>query len=386
MIYTLMIGKDVRKATVPNIDGLFGGNPCKLANGKTLTIRTDKDKKMDKKKMDNYRPEEGTEEFRCDAPLLCLVQKDAIGEKYEKTFCAAIWLEWGSWTACNDICGDRSIMKRERHRKCVDMCNRDKSADKSKCTPINATMHNPPQVITTTETTDCVPCPVDQSPSWAEWSEWSNDGADKPCGEGKFTQVRKRECSRAKNKAAKCKNEGKDEGGATEKREFDKAPCEKASSYTSEPAEEKDQGSEGEQGEGNDQGNQGGDDQGGDNQGGDEQEGNDQGGDNQGEGEQEGDDQGGDNQGDEQEGDDQGGDNQGDEQEGDDQGGDNQGDEQEGDDQGGDNQGENEQEGDDQGGDNQGDEQEGDDQGGDNQGEEEQEQPEAEGFLEGYEE
>ena len=104
-------------------------------------------------------------------------------------------------------------MKRERHRKCVDMCNRDKAEDKSKCTPINATMHNPPQVITTTETTDCVPCPVDrkythmklhsplstptiqktfrdysesilESPSWAEWSEWSNDGADKPCGEG----------------------------------------------------------------------------------------------------------------------------------------------------------------------------------------------------------
>ena len=23
-----------------------------------------------------------------------------------------------------------------------------------------------------------------ESPSWAEWSEWSNDGADKPCGEG----------------------------------------------------------------------------------------------------------------------------------------------------------------------------------------------------------
>ena len=71
-------------------------------------------------------------------------------------------LEWGSWTACNDICGDQSIMKRERHRKCVDMCNRDKAEDKSKCTPINATMHNPPQVITTTETTDCVPCPVDR--------------------------------------------------------------------------------------------------------------------------------------------------------------------------------------------------------------------------------
>ena len=47
---------------------------------------------MDKDKMDNYRPEEGTEEFRCDAPLLCLVQKDAIEDKYEKTFCAAIWL------------------------------------------------------------------------------------------------------------------------------------------------------------------------------------------------------------------------------------------------------------------------------------------------------
>ena len=71
-------------------------------------------------------------------------------------------LEWGSWTACNDICGDQSIMKRERHRKCVDMCDRDKAEDKSKCTPINATMHNPPQVITTTETTDCVPCPVDR--------------------------------------------------------------------------------------------------------------------------------------------------------------------------------------------------------------------------------
>ena len=39
MIYTLMIGKDVRKATVPNIDGLFGGNPCKLSNGSKCTSR-----------------------------------------------------------------------------------------------------------------------------------------------------------------------------------------------------------------------------------------------------------------------------------------------------------------------------------------------------------
>ena len=47
---------------------------------------------MDKKKMDNYRPEEGTQEFLCDAPKLCIVSKKIEGPKWEKHVCAAIWL------------------------------------------------------------------------------------------------------------------------------------------------------------------------------------------------------------------------------------------------------------------------------------------------------
>ena len=47
---------------------------------------------MDKDKMDNYRPEEGTEEFRCDAPKLCMVQKGPKEITNIKTWCAAIWL------------------------------------------------------------------------------------------------------------------------------------------------------------------------------------------------------------------------------------------------------------------------------------------------------
>ena len=39
MIYELMITKNVRKATVPNLDGLFGGKACKLTNGSKCTSR-----------------------------------------------------------------------------------------------------------------------------------------------------------------------------------------------------------------------------------------------------------------------------------------------------------------------------------------------------------
>ena len=39
MIYELMITKKSKKATVPNIDGLFGGKPCKLKNGSKCTSR-----------------------------------------------------------------------------------------------------------------------------------------------------------------------------------------------------------------------------------------------------------------------------------------------------------------------------------------------------------
>ena len=39
MIYELMITKKLKKATVPNIDGLFGGKPCKLKNGSKCTSR-----------------------------------------------------------------------------------------------------------------------------------------------------------------------------------------------------------------------------------------------------------------------------------------------------------------------------------------------------------
>ena len=47
---------------------------------------------MDKEKMDNYRPEEGTQQFLCDALPLCIVTKDQKGVKWEKHMCAAIWL------------------------------------------------------------------------------------------------------------------------------------------------------------------------------------------------------------------------------------------------------------------------------------------------------
>ena len=37
MLYDLMIHKEERKAALPNLDGLFGGKPCKLANGSKCT-------------------------------------------------------------------------------------------------------------------------------------------------------------------------------------------------------------------------------------------------------------------------------------------------------------------------------------------------------------
>ena len=39
MIYELMITKEERKAALPNLDGLFGGKPCKLGNGSKCTSR-----------------------------------------------------------------------------------------------------------------------------------------------------------------------------------------------------------------------------------------------------------------------------------------------------------------------------------------------------------
>lgn len=57
-----------------------------------MTIRTNEDKKMDKKKMDNYRPEEGKEKFGCDCTKLCIVQKKPLPPTVHKTMCAAIWL------------------------------------------------------------------------------------------------------------------------------------------------------------------------------------------------------------------------------------------------------------------------------------------------------
>ena len=57
-----------------------------------MTIRTDDDKKMDKEKMDNYRPEEGEQSFLCDAPKLCPVSKPGVEITYKKIGCAAIWL------------------------------------------------------------------------------------------------------------------------------------------------------------------------------------------------------------------------------------------------------------------------------------------------------
>ena len=47
---------------------------------------------MDKEKMDNYRPEEGTQQFLCDALPLCIVTKKPKEQKWEKHMCAAIWL------------------------------------------------------------------------------------------------------------------------------------------------------------------------------------------------------------------------------------------------------------------------------------------------------
>ena len=93
----------------------------------------------------------------------------------------------------------------------------------------------------------------------------------------------------------RCKNEGEDEGGATEKREFDKAPCKEASSYTSEPAEEKDQGDEKSQ-------EQGGDPEGEEKEGDDPEGGEKEGGDQQGEDPEGGDPEGGDPEGGDPEG------------------------------------------------------------------------------------
>ena len=57
-----------------------------------MTIRTDEDEKLDKDKMDNYKPAEGKEKWHCDIPKLCLIANKPDEDHVFKTSCAAIWL------------------------------------------------------------------------------------------------------------------------------------------------------------------------------------------------------------------------------------------------------------------------------------------------------
>ena len=213
----LLKSSQERWAEVPVLDGLYGGKPCVMKNGKQLTVRDDEDPKFDKNKMDNGRPREKlwSRYDMCDIYLCPYKFQGEDQTPGTEVKCEIFqWAEWGDWGKCDLSCGDEG--KRKRKRKCVNTCD-DKVAegdDIKKCRPFK---NWEDKELTDTDTTVCSPCPTESKPHFSEWSDWTWEGG-KMCGDGKGKMVRKRKCIEVDGKKD-CKGESKDE------REVPMPPC-----------------------------------------------------------------------------------------------------------------------------------------------------------------
>merc|ERR1719357_1638952 len=207
-------------ATLPNVDGLYGGKPCvrQYKDKKIMTTRADTDKKFDKSKHYNKQVYENVKSVHeCDLQLCNVVLNTQQENAGDNGPCEIFqWAAWGEWGKCDLSCGDKGKLKRKR--VCVNTCydgDKAKSAD-DKCKPFENNLLN--KTFTNEDTTECSPCPEEEQSSWSEWGEWQRKGFQ--CGSGKAEQERKRKCLPGKSGQKDCP--GKDK----QTQIFDQPSCE----------------------------------------------------------------------------------------------------------------------------------------------------------------
>jgi len=220
-ILKLLISEQRRTvASLPNVDGLYGGKKCvrQFRDQKTMTSRKDNDPKFDKKKHYNRDVFEKIETINECELELCLIKYVKEGDTAPVNDNCEIyqWGEWGEFGKCDLSCGDKG--KRKRKRDCENTClekDKQKSPD-DKCRPHFNNIVN--KTYTNEDHTECTPCPQEEIASWTEWGLWTGKGFQ--CGSGKAKQVRKRKCLPGKSGQKDCP------GKAEQLREFVRPSCE----------------------------------------------------------------------------------------------------------------------------------------------------------------
>jgi len=203
-----LMESEIRKyAVVPVLDGLYGGKACQREyyDKKYLTVRKEGDPKFDDETMTNFAPYDYLRTYK-DCKIVICPPRVIIDPEIEPEFppCEHYsWAAWGEWGKCNKRCGQDA--RRERKRKCVNLCNQKES--EGKCEPYENKMLN--KKFTDTDVTSCTPCPIPEQSFWTQWSDWIIlKGAG--CGSGTREKSRTRKCVQGKDKSSKCDGENEE--------------------------------------------------------------------------------------------------------------------------------------------------------------------------------
>lgn len=102
----------VRYATLPNLDGLYGGKACLMQDGTALTKNRVPEEEEDKK-------HQGTEEFLeekgfCQIQLCEMYSENPPAQMGHMPKCISMWTSWSKWGKCNKDCGDEGNRIRTR--------------------------------------------------------------------------------------------------------------------------------------------------------------------------------------------------------------------------------------------------------------------------------
>jgi len=224
-IYELTTRITTRQVVLPNIDGLYGGKPCKREDGAVMTKYSDEGSQ---KKF--YGAEEDIEELgACDLQICPPVIPEPIGpgDTISRP-CIHVWSEWGTWSKClGGQCGE--IGKRKRKRKCVDACDSVKEVSKEKCRPVQCNAVQC-KTITDEDFTSCSPFSPDSSGKWSNWGDWSGDAVQCSDENGAVAlMTRKRKCIEGPiSKKCPPTSSGKTSGVDTQTRHIPLPACSKA--------------------------------------------------------------------------------------------------------------------------------------------------------------
>jgi len=195
----LTLKVDERKAKLPNLDGLFGGEACKMENGQTLTKYLVEDEEKAQQYFETRTKRDGCPVNMCDIPFNPNKIEPPPIPTVSYPWCKnGRWSQWSSYGKCT-ACGQKDRVKK-RTRECVASC---KGVKHTVPCPSYTDRFN--REISNEQRDVCTPCPPEFYSSWSHWGDW--ELLSKTCGET-FMQKRERKCMKnGKEAGAECLKE-----------------------------------------------------------------------------------------------------------------------------------------------------------------------------------